>query len=75
MQDTLERDWGVQQLLTSANWGGVIGNVFTGGLNLQVGGKLCCMYRLLVDLGRIREIRGAGQTLLYEVVGSLFAKV
>ena len=43
MQDTLERDWGVQQLLTSANWGGVIGNFFTGGLNLQVGGKLCCM--------------------------------
>lgn len=36
MQDTLERDWGVQQLLTSANWGGVIGNFFTGGLNLQI---------------------------------------
>jgi fatty acid desaturase (delta-4 desaturase) len=33
---TLERDWGVQQLLTSANWGGVIGNFFTGGLNLQI---------------------------------------
>lgn len=31
-----ERDWGVQQVLTSANWGGVIGNFFTGGLNLQV---------------------------------------
>lgn len=31
------RDWGVQQILTSANWGGVIGNFFTGGLNLQVG--------------------------------------
>ena len=43
MQDTLERDWGVQQLLTSANWGGVIGNFFTGGLNLQVRSKLCCM--------------------------------
>lgn len=36
-KDTLERDWGVQQLITSANWGGVIGNFFTGGLNLQVG--------------------------------------
>lgn len=36
MQDTLDRDWGVQQLLTSANWGGVIGNFFTGGLNLQI---------------------------------------
>lgn len=36
MQGTLERDWGVQQLLTSANWGGVIGNFFTGGLNLQI---------------------------------------
>lgn len=34
--DTLERDWGVQQVLTSANWGGVIGNFFTGGLNLQI---------------------------------------
>jgi hypothetical protein len=32
-----ERDWGVQQVLTSANWGGVVGNFFTGGLNLQVG--------------------------------------
>jgi hypothetical protein len=30
------RDWGVQQIVTSANWGGVIGNFFTGGLNLQV---------------------------------------
>lgn len=36
LQGTLERDWGVQQLLTSANWGGVIGNFFTGGLNLQI---------------------------------------
>jgi fatty acid desaturase (delta-4 desaturase) len=26
----------VQQVLTSANWGGVVGNFFTGGLNLQV---------------------------------------
>jgi fatty acid desaturase len=24
------------QVLTSANWGGVVGNFFTGGLNLQV---------------------------------------
>jgi fatty acid desaturase (delta-4 desaturase) len=31
-----ERDWGVQQVLTSANWGGNIGNFFTGGLNLQI---------------------------------------
>lgn len=31
-----ERDWGVQQVLASANWGGVVGNFFTGGLNLQV---------------------------------------
>ena len=31
-----ERDWGVQQLVTSADWGGNIGNFFTGGLNLQV---------------------------------------
>ncbi len=38
-QTTLERDWGVQQLLTSANWGGVVGNFFTGGLNLQVRGR------------------------------------
>lgn len=30
------RDWGVQQILASANWGGVVGNFFTGGLNLQV---------------------------------------
>jgi hypothetical protein len=27
---------GVQQVLTSANWGGVVGNFMTGGLNLQV---------------------------------------
>ncbi len=32
----VERDWGVQQVLTSANWGGLVGNFFTGGLNLQV---------------------------------------
>jgi fatty acid desaturase (delta-4 desaturase) len=31
-----ERDWGAQQILTSANWGGVIGNFMTGGLNLQI---------------------------------------
>jgi fatty acid desaturase (delta-4 desaturase) len=30
------RDWGVQQIVTSANWGGAVGNFFTGGLNLQV---------------------------------------
>jgi fatty acid desaturase (delta-4 desaturase) len=30
------RDWGRQQVLTSADWGGVVGNFFTGGLNLQV---------------------------------------
>ncbi|KAL6756900.1 fatty acyl delta4 desaturase [Haematococcus lacustris] len=35
-QSTFERDWGVQQVLTSANWGGVVGNFFTGGLNLQI---------------------------------------
>jgi len=26
----------VQQIVTSANWGGAVGNFFTGGLNLQV---------------------------------------
>jgi len=31
-----ERDWGVQQVVTSADWGGNVGNFFTGGLNLQV---------------------------------------
>jgi acyl-lipid (7-3)-desaturase (Delta-4 desaturase) len=30
------RDWGVQQVLTSANWGGAVGNFMTGGLNLQI---------------------------------------
>ncbi|KAF8070962.1 acyl-lipid (7-3)-desaturase [Scenedesmus sp. PABB004] len=34
-QDIDERDWGLQQVLTSANWGGVVGNFMTGGLNLQ----------------------------------------
>lgn len=38
-ESAVTRDWGVQQVLTSANWGGVIGNFFTGGLNLQVGGS------------------------------------
>lgn len=32
----IERDWAVQQIQTSSNWGGVIGNFFTGGLNLQM---------------------------------------
>eukprot|EP00879_Flechtneria_rotunda_P002961 GHRR01003178.1.p1 GENE.GHRR01003178.1~~GHRR01003178.1.p1 ORF type:complete len:477 (+),score=112.19 GHRR01003178.1:211-1641(+) len=51
-QELDERDWGVQQVLTSANWGGAIGNFLTGGLNLQVGvavsakcdgsGRWCC---------------------------------
>lgn len=36
MTELAQRDWGVQQVLTSANWGGVIGNFFTGGLNLQI---------------------------------------
>ena len=36
MEDYVERDWGVQQVLTSANWGGTIGNFMTGGLNLQI---------------------------------------
>lgn len=35
-EDYTTRDWGVQQVLTSANWGGVVGNFMTGGLNLQV---------------------------------------
>ena len=34
--DAAGRDWGRQQVLTSADWGGVVGNFFTGGLNLQV---------------------------------------
>lgn len=34
--DFVTRDWGLQQVLTSANWGGVIGNFMTGGLNLQI---------------------------------------
>jgi fatty acid desaturase (delta-4 desaturase) len=35
-KELAERDWGVQQVLTSANWGGPIGCFFTGGLNLQI---------------------------------------
>lgn len=31
-----KQDWGIQQVLTSANWGGAVGNFFTGGLNLQI---------------------------------------
>lgn len=34
--EAADRDWGRQQLMTSANWGGVVGNFFTGGLNLQI---------------------------------------
>jgi len=33
---------GVQQVLTSANWGGVVGNFMTGGLNLQVIAESTC---------------------------------
>lgn len=35
-EDYVTRDWGEQQVLTSANWGGVVGNFMTGGLNLQI---------------------------------------
>jgi len=35
-KDLAERDWAVQQVLTSANWGGAVGNFMTGGLNLQI---------------------------------------
>lgn len=35
-ENYVSRDWGVQQVLTSANWGGVVGNFMTGGLNLQI---------------------------------------
>jgi len=44
-----ERDWGVQQVLTSANWGGVVGNFFTGGLNLQVRWCGCLCSRCRTD--------------------------
>jgi hypothetical protein len=30
------RDWGLQQVLASANWGGKVANFVTGGLNLQI---------------------------------------
>merc|ERR1711924_327779 len=30
------RDWGIQQLVTSANWGDKVGCFFTGGLTLQI---------------------------------------
>ena len=33
--DLDERDWGVQQIVNSANWGDRIGCFLTGGLNLQ----------------------------------------
>ena len=46
--DLVNRDWGVQQILTSANWGGVVGNFFTGGLNLQVC-VCCCEYTRSCD--------------------------
>jgi acyl-lipid (7-3)-desaturase (Delta-4 desaturase) len=36
MADIPQRDWALQQIQTSSNWGGVVGNFFTGGLNLQV---------------------------------------
>jgi hypothetical protein len=48
----VERDWGVQQVLASANWGGVVGNFFTGGLNLQVcrlDGQFCRRLALRAD--------------------------
>ena len=35
-EDYVTRDWGEQQVLTSANWGGAIGHFMTGGLNLQI---------------------------------------
>ena len=35
-EDYTTRDWGLQQLYTSANWGDKIGCFFTGGLNLQI---------------------------------------
>lgn len=34
--EAADRDWGLQQVLTSADWGGRFGNFMTGGLNLQV---------------------------------------
>jgi len=34
--DDTRDDWGLQQLITSANWGGRVGCFFTGGLNLQI---------------------------------------
>lgn len=39
LKELAERDWAVQQVLTSANWGGVVGNFFTGGLGGGVAGS------------------------------------
>jgi hypothetical protein len=39
LKELAERDWAVQQVLTSANWGGVVGNFFTGGLGGGVVGS------------------------------------
>lgn len=36
LEDYASRDWALQQVLTSSNWGGNVGNFFTGGLNLQI---------------------------------------
>lgn len=36
LEDYRTRDWGVQQVITSSNWGGRVGNFMTGGLNLQI---------------------------------------
>mmetsp|Transcript_33218 Transcript_33218/g.78780 ORF Transcript_33218/g.78780 Transcript_33218/m.78780 type:complete len:534 (-) Transcript_33218:142-1743(-) len=36
LEDYRSRDWGVQQVITSSNWGGRFGNFMTGGLNLQI---------------------------------------
>jgi hypothetical protein len=37
LKELAERDWAVQQVLTSANWGGAIGNFFTGGCGSAAG--------------------------------------
>jgi len=36
LTDVADRDWGLQQVATSANYGGAVANFMTGGLSLQV---------------------------------------
>lgn len=80
-EDYVTRDWGEQQVLTSANWGGVVGNFMTGGLNLQIEHHMFpaisfmhypAISKIVRDECKKRDINYASYDTLPEILGRFY---